>query len=625
MCGIVGIYQRRSASLLREEAFLRARDSISYRGPDEAGSYISGPIALGHRRLSIIDLAGGKQPFSTADGRYTIIFNGEIYNYKELRRKLDPYVKFRTTSDTEVLLHYYIQFGHQGLSDLNGMFAFAIWDRHTQELFLARDRFGKKPLYYTDAPDGSFIFASELKAILSYLPQKPPLNKSALTQYLLYEYIPNTSTPFESIHKLPPGSWMKISAETIEQGTWWQLYPFPTDYQGDLTHPEATFDHLLDQAVQARMVADVPVGVLLSGGIDSSTVAWYMRKHTNRLHSFSVGFQHESFDESDFATVAADSIGTQHHTVRFTLDTFHETLDTILERMDEPLADASLLPTYAVSAEAKKHVTVVLDGDGADELLFGYDTFPAYQLSLLYEKIPTAFHNIFEELIYKLPTRHTYFSLDFKLKSFLRGMRFHRSIRNQVWIGSFHDKELRSLVTDEWQESLGTLYAPARDLVAQYKDIQSLDQLSLIYLSQYLQGDILPKIDRATMYASLEARTPFLDPKLVSFILQLPQHQKYAFPKGKQILRMVMHNRIPDSIVYRKKKGFGTPIGQWLKGPLKNVMYSTLSEENIRTAGIVRPDAVSRLIKQHLSGKADHRKKLWTLMVLHWWWQRWAN
>lgn len=568
---------------------------------------------------------GGKQPLSSSDGRYTIIFNGEIYNYKELRRKLDPYFKFRTSSDTEVLLNHYIQFGSQGLSDLNGMFSFAIWDREKQELFLARDRFGKKPLYYTQADDGSFVFASELKAILSYIPHKPPLNKSALVQYLLYEYIPNSNTPFESIHKLPPGSWMKVSSHRIESGTWWQLYPVPTDYQGDLTHPETTFDKLLDQAVQARMVSDVPVGVLLSGGIDSTTVAWYMRQHTKRLHSFSVGFRNDSFDESKYAMMAADSIGTQHHSVQFTLDTFHETLDTILNRMDEPLGDSSLLPTYAVSKEAKNHVTVVLDGDGADELLFGYDTFPAYQLSLLYEKIPTSLHNFLEEIIYKLPTRHTYFSLDFKLKSFLRGMRFHRSIRNQIWIGSFHDKELKSLLTDSWQESLHMLYEPTRNLVAQYKHLAPLDQLSLIYLSQYLQGDILPKIDRATMYASLEARTPFLDPQLVSFVLQLAQHHKYAFPKGKLLLRNIMHHRLPEAIVYRKKKGFGTPIGEWLKGPLQDLMLSTLSQEHVRAAGIVKSEETSRLIQEHLAGKADHRKKLWTLMVLHWWWQRWAN
>ncbi len=624
MCGIIGIYQRKSASLLRPEDFRRARDTISYRGPDESGEYISGPVALGHRRLSIIDLNGGKQPFSSSDGRYTIIFNGEIYNYKELRRKLDPYVKFRTSSDTEVLLNYYIQFGIPGLSDLNGMFAFAIWDRARQELFLARDRFGKKPLYYTQTDDGSFVFASELKAILSYLPKKPSLNKSALVQYLLYEYIPDEGTPFESIHKLPAGSWMKVSMTQIEQGTWWQLYPFPTDFTGDVHDPEKTFDTLLDQAVSSRMVADVPVGVLLSGGLDSTTVAWYMRQHTKQLHSFSVGFKNESFDESHYATLAADAIGTQHHAVRFTVDTFHETLDTVLARMDEPLGDASLLPTYAVSREAKNHVTVVLDGDGADELLYGYDTFPAYQLSLLYEKIPTELHNLLERIAHTLPTRHTYFSLDFKLKSFLRGMRFHRSIRNQVWIGSFHDKELKSLLTPDWQGPIDSLYEPVRKLTSQYKDMEPLKQLSLIYLSQYLQGDILQKIDRATMYASLEARTPFLDPKLVSFALQLSQDHTYSFPTGKQILRNVMTDRIPEAILERKKKGFGTPIGEWLKGPLKDLMQSTLSQEQIRRVGIVQPEGVQRLIEEHLKGRGDHRKKLWTLMVLHWWHQRWA-
>lgn len=625
MCGIVGTFARQKNSQPQAEKLRRMRDAIAYRGPDQAGEYIKGPIALGNRRLSIIDLSTGDQPLHSSDGRYTIVFNGEIYNYRQLRQPLEKHYPFKTTSDTEVLLYHYIHFGPEGLSQLNGMFAFAIWDEKTHELFLARDRFGKKPLYYHETPSGEFLFASEVKSIVSYLPQKPPLNQRSLVQYLLYEYIPDLDTAFTGIHKLAPGSWMKISPTTMTHQQWWHIFPIPQDYTGDFSHPEKTFDTLLDNAVQARMVADVPVGVLLSGGIDSSTVAWYMRQHTQELHSFSIGFPDASFDESAYARLAAEKFNIHHHAIPFTLDTFHETLATIQERLDEPLADASLLPTYAVSKEAKKWVTVVLDGDGADELLYGYDTFPAYYLSLLYDKIPTVIHHGLQRLIDLLPTRHTYFSLDFRLKSFLRGVQFSDDIRNQVWIGSFHDKELHDLLTPEWQPHITDIYKPVTDLTSRLHGLSPLERLSIVYLSHYLQGNILPKIDRATMYASLEARTPFLDPTLVSFVLQLPLEQKYTFFQGKKILRQVMANRIPQEILKRKKQGFGIPLGAWLKGPLKDLMLSTLSTKNVQALGMVRPDVVQRYIHEHLSGKADHRKKVWTLMILQWWWERWGR
>ncbi|MGH9857601.1 MAG: asparagine synthetase B family protein, partial [Acidobacteriota bacterium] len=311
--------------------------------------------------------------------------------------------------------------------------------------------------------------------------------------------------------------------------------------------------------------------------------------------------------------------------ISFTLESFHETMEAILPNLDEPLADASLLPTYLVSTEAKKHVTVVLDGDGADELFYGYDTFPAYHASLIYQKVPAAMRRFWEQLIYTLPTRHTYFSVDFRLKSFLRGMPYRDEIRNQVWIGSFHDQELRALLTRDYQGYIETIYEPITRVTKEMQALQPLERLSLVYLCHYLQGDILQKIDRATMYASLEARTPFLDPRLVSFVLQLAEKEKYSFPKGKRLLRSVMSGRIPDQILKRKKQGFGIPLGAWLRGPLRDCMQATLAPDRLEAAGIVNPTAVTTLIEEHLGGQADHRKKLWTLMVLHWWQERWVR
>lgn len=625
MCGIVGIFNRQTLAQPELDRLRHMRDTIAYRGPDQAGEFIQGPIALGIRRLSIIDLKSGTQPISSADGRYTIVYNGEIYNYRQLRQRLTKQFTFHTSSDTEVLLYHYIRFGPEGLSQLNGMFACAIWDNDTHELFLARDRFGKKPLYYQLLPDNTFVFGSEIKTILDFSKKRPALDRQALTRYLLFEYIPDNDTPFTPIKKVPAGGWLRIHQQQIEQKQWWNVYPYPTDYQGDFSHPKKTLDELLNQAVHDRMIADVPVGVLLSGGIDSTTITWYMRQHTRHLHSFSVGFEDKSFNESGYAKLAAQSLQTEHHHVSFTLDSFHQALEAILPKLDEPLADASLLPSYIVSREAKRHVTVVLDGDGADELFYGYDTFPAYELSLHYQRLPKQLKTVFEQIINTLPTSHRYFSWDFRLKSFLRGMPFPNEIRNQVWLGSFSDKELTNVLTTEWQAGLADLYQPIVKFTRPLTKLKPLERLSLVYLVHYLQGDLLPKIDRATMYASLEGRTPFLDPRLVSFVLQLPQSAKYRFPQGKRILRSLMRGRIPQMIVDRKKQGFGIPLGVWLRGPLRQLMESTLSPAKLEAVGIVRPEAVATLIREHLQAKADHRKKLWTLMILHWWWKRWVR
>jgi asparagine synthase (glutamine-hydrolysing) len=622
MCGIAGVLERASDRQPDQQAVRAMCDQIAYRGPDDEGYFTDGPVALGFKRLSIIDLKGGKQPLTTPDGRYTIIFNGEVYNYRELRRQLEGHYRFTTASDTEVLLYHYIHWGPAGLEQLNGMFAFAVWDREKQELFLARDRFGKKPLYYTDVK-GTFVFASELKSLRRYLPKSPALNRNALTKFFLFEHIPSPATPYENIHKLPAGHWLKVSKDNLKLQQWWRLHPTPQSYTGDLSTPLQTFDHLLDAAVHDRMVADVPVGVFLSGGIDSSTITWYMRQHTNDLHSFSVNFHEKSFDQADFAQLAAQALQTQHHEITFTVPRFFEILPIIQERMDEPLADASLLPTYLVSREAKKYVTVVLDGDGADELLYGYGTFMAYHLAETLQHIPPSVTALLQAGAEYLPTRYTNFSFDFKVKSFLRGLAFPPAVRNQVWIGSFHDQELRELLAPEWQSEVDSLYAPLQELHRELHTLKPLERLSIEYLSYYLPDDILQKIDRATMYSSVEARTPFLDHRLVSFLLQLPEHHKYQQLKSKLILKRVMADRLPAAIINRKKSGFGIPLGAWLRGPLKNLMEETLSPARLNRLGIVRPEPVAQLMQEHMSRRADHRKKLWTLMVWQWWSERW--
>ena len=625
MCGIAGIYHRTLEKSVDLPVLSRMRDVIAYRGPDSAGAFVSGPIGLGIRRLAIIDITGGTQPMQSPDGRYTIVFNGEIYNYRELRARYRERYAFRTQSDTEVFLAHVIHAGPEGLRDLNGMFACAIWDREREELFLARDRFGKKPLYYADLGE-LFLFGSEPKSLLEHSSLSRDLDPVAITQYFLHEYMPSPRTPFARMRKLPPGHWLRVTRATLTLRRWWQLPPAPVP--PSRAHPEQRvrhFDDVFRSAVTARMVADVPVGVLLSGGIDSTTIAWYMRQQTKELHSFSASFQEATFDESRYALLAAQKIGTHHHDVPFTLDRFHETLALVKERLDEPLADASLLPTLAVSQEAKKWVTVVLDGDGADELFLSYNTFPAYQLSLLAERLPRFLRTALTRSVVSLPTRHTNFSTDFMLKSFVRGLPFRGAVRNQVWLGSFHDQELRRLLHPAWQDAVAKIYDPVTALEETFSARSPLERLSLIYLSQYLSEDILVKIDRATMYASVEGRTPFLDPALVAFVLGLPLHERYRMFRGKQLLARMMRGRIPKAIINRPKKGFGIPLGAWLRGPLRPLLVETLAPDRTAATGILEPSPVRRLVSEHLDGQADHRKKLWTLMVFLWWWERWAR
>lgn len=657
MCGIVGVINQAGREKPSPEVLHRMRGVLLHRGPDDTGELFSENAALGFCRLAIIDLRGGAQPLTSADGRYTLIFNGEIYNYKELRPALESKHTFRTQSDTEVLLYHLIEYGPAGLSRLNGMFAFALWDKQKQELLLARDRFGKKPLYYTQAGE-SFLFASELKSLLQYPTIDRTLDKTALARYFLFEYIPAPDTPFQNIKKVPAGGYLNLSAKdsklNIQQ--WWRLENLLSEPGGvnfgdlvrgtgilnvqsreagratqenrsrNFTPPDASanikqLDQLLDQAVRYRMIADVPVGVLLSGGIDSSTIAYYMRKHTNHLHSFSVSFEESSFNESPYALTAAKALGTTHHDIPFTLKEFENTLEVVRDQLDEPLADASLLPTLLVSQAAKEHVTVTLDGDGADELLYGYDTFPAHKIARGLGPVAA----VVGALANALPTSYQNFSLDFKLKSFARGLPYQGLARNQVWLGSFHDKEVTELLTPEWQISAEDFYQPMHEISARFHRATPLQQLSAAYLAHYLQDGILAKLDRASMYASLESRTPFLDPALASFLFQLPDFEKMRGLKSKIILKKLMADRLPLSIVNRPKKGFGIPLGLWLRGPLKSLLQETLSRQTIESTGFCNWPVVERLINEHLSGQVDHRKKLWTLMIFHWWHQKWVT
>jgi asparagine synthase (glutamine-hydrolysing) len=594
--------------------------TVRHRGPDDAGVYLDRDFGAGFRRLSILDLSpAGHQPMTTPDGRWTIVFNGEIYNFKELREKYCAGVKLRSTSDTEVLLQVLAQRGKEALSELRGMFALALWDTERRRLLLARDPFGKKPLYFAERGT-TFLFASEIKALLS----SPAIgtvepDRAALAKYFLYEYVPGPATGFAGIRQLLPGHVLEVTEQGVTTQAWWQ-----PAYEPKLAVPEqeaaARFDELLRQAVARRMIADVPVGLLLSGGIDSTTIGWYMREASSApIHSFSISFAERTFNEASYARQAAASLGTEHHDLRFGLKEFHEAVAETTPLMDVPFGDASLLPTYTVSKLARSQITVALDGDGSDELLGGYGTFQAAELA---EKLPRLWQGVWQGMAAAaqlLPTNYRDFSFDFKVKSFLRGLGEPLPYRNQVWLGSFTPAETAGLLQPAWRLAPADLTADIARLVPQLKSLDAFDAVSLMTVHHYLANDILVKLDRASMFVSLEARTPFLDVDAASYVMRLPA----GFKRNKYLLKKVMRGRIPDAIIDRPKKGFGIPLGWWLKGPLYEWASSVLEHKKLAAHGILNPAPVRRLLAEHRHGKADHRKKLWTLLAWQLWYDAW--
>lgn len=615
MCGIAGILSK-NGQPPRVGDLNKMCHVIAHRGPDDSGIYSNGPVVLGHRRLAILDLsAAGHQPMTTMDGRYTIVFNGEIYNYRELADRFLPDVKLRSSSDTEVLLHLLARRGMAVLPELRGMFAFAFWDAQEQTLCLAQDPFGKKPLYVRE-DSAVWSFASELKALIAHGSE---LDHTAMAQYFLYEYVPTPRTPFKNISQLPRGHYCLIKGTTKQVVKWWE----PTFLPKITESFEATvarFDQLLNQAVARRLISDVPVGIFLSGGIDSTTIAWYMRQHvTGEFHSFSVSFREPSFDETPYAQLAARHLGTQHHQLHFSLAAFTQTLQQVVPLLDTPLGDASILPTTAISRLARESITVVLDGDGSDELLGGYGIFSAATIAEQLNLLPNRLWRHGEVAAALLPTSYRNFSWDFKIKSFLRGLGYSLPHRHQIWLGSFSPLELTELLAPRWRETTANVFEPIDQLQEKLRHLTPPDQVSLLLLQGYLADDLLVKLDRATMMASVEARTPFLDVDFAAFAMRLPTEWK----RNKNILKHVMAGRIPEAIIRRSKKGFGIPLGWWLKGPLYEWAAHVLEPGKLLTDDIINPHVPLRLLAEHRRGTADHRKKLWTLLAWQLWYDHW--
>jgi len=606
MCGVAGFVGRGERSVLEQMTH-----RIIHRGPDAAGYYAEPErgVFLGHRRLSIVDLAGGSQPMWTSDNRIGVVFNGEIYNHADLRKELKSAgCEFQTDhSDTEVLLHAWRTWGEAFVSRLNGMWAFAIYDRDQDCLFLSRDRFGKKPLYWFQQA-GTFAFASELSALMAHPDCPRTVSNRSLQKFFAYGFVPAPLTMLERVWKLPGGHNLRFNLKDQSHTTapFWRFELEPDEME---LSEDALIDELLsilDASVQRRLIADVPLGVFLSGGVDSSLIAALAAKHVgaDELQTFSIGFTEPTFDELPFANQVASLLNTDHHTELLDLGKAMDLLPGILEGLDEPQGDASLLPTWLLARFTRQNVTVALGGDGGDELFAGYDPFLALRKAETYARlVPRPVHQAIRLLASRLPVSHANMSLDFKIKRTLRGLSYPPSHWNPAWMGALEPREITDF--------LGTpctaedVYSEAISAWEQCSLTNPVDRTLEFFTRFYLQDGILAKVDRATMMNSLEARAPFLDIEVANFARRLPSLWKLRDGTTKYLLKKAALRLLPTEIVHRKKKGFGTPVGAWLRsGQLAPTSQDPFVRE--RTAA-------------HHTGRIDDRLFLWCQIVLEHW------
>jgi asparagine synthase (glutamine-hydrolysing) len=631
MCGIYG-YITQTATIC-PTVLHRMGHVLRHRGPDDEGELILSAsemsVGLGHKRLSIIDLSpAGKQPMANEDETIWITFNGEIYNFRELRDGLKQKGhQFRSNSDTEVVIHLYEELGTNCLQQLNGMFAFALWDAKRRTLFLARDRTGKKPLHYCIA-NGNFVFASEIKALLQHPAVTRELDLKALHKYLAYEYVPAPHTIFKSIKKLEPGHYLLYCNGTAVTSQYWDIpiEDYPISDRTEAQYVEE-LEELLERAVSSRLMADVPVGLFVSGGLDSGLVAAMARKAKQDLECFSIGFEESSFDESRYAQQIARSLGLKHHLKIFNANDMLAMVERLPEILDEPLADPSILPLYLLSKFASEYMKVVLSGDGGDELFAGYQTYQAHKFVTFYDALPGFVKELIKAAAFHLPVSHRYLSLDFKLKQFLRGVGVSSEIRFFLWRGAFSNAERNELLSPEIRSELQkeNAYEEIYRYVRQSGLTKELERILYLSMKLYLQDNNLVTVDRASMANGLEVRSPLLDRDVVEFVCRLPMEYKLKGLKTKYLLKKIAEKFLPRNVVYRKKKGFGVPLAKWLNGELKEFMLDHLSQQKIEQQGIFHYPYVKKLIDEQLLKTKDNREPLWTLLVFQTWYERYVG
>jgi asparagine synthase (glutamine-hydrolysing) len=617
MCGICGIFDFARGRPADPGVVEQMNATLLHRGPDSGGTHIDGPAGLAARRLAIIDLAHGDQPMLAESGQIAVVQNGEILNHLELRAELEREgTRFRTTCDTEVLLHLYVRHGTGFVSRLRGMFALALWDRRNERLVLARDRFGIKPLHYA-VEDGRISFGSELKALLRQPGFSRETDPAALHAFLAFNSIPAPLTIFRAARKLPPGHLLVCDARGPRIERYARPAPAPADELRGEPESElvAELRTRLEDSVQAHLLADVPVGVLLSGGVDSSVLtALAARVSPHRVSTFSIGFRERSFNELDLARRVAERYGTDHHelVVEPRVD---ELLPKLAAAFDEPFADSSAIPTYLVSQLAAEHVKVVLSGEGGDELFGGYETYSADQLALRFGRAAARL----APLIERLPSSDGRVSLEYRAKRFARAATLAPLERHHGWKEILSAEQRAELLQPEWRAGAGDPLETWRERFAETSASPLLARLQDVDLGIYLADDLLVKTDRMSMAHSLEARVPYLDPVVSDLALALPTKHKVRGLSKKRLLRAAAAELIPGELLRARKRGFSIPAAAWLRGELEPLAREVLAPERTRSQGYFDPAFVARLLDEHVARRQDHSRQLWGLMSFSLW------
>lgn len=611
MCGIAGIAGHDPGP----DVLVAMTRALAHRGPDGEGFYRCArrPVALGHRRLSILDHEGGAQPMADAEGRVVVVHNGEIYNHRELRVELEGagHRFCSDHSDTEVLVHGWRQWGRELPLRLNGMFAFCVYDREAGRLFLARDRFGKKPLYWWGA-GGALVFASELTSLLRHPAVGREIDPLALKRYFAYGYIPAPLSLYRRVAKLPGGHRLEFDLATgaARSDAYWRFTVEPDEALALRPEGEVAEDlrGRLAAAVRRRLVSDVPLGIFLSGGMDSSAVVAVAAREAGaeRLKTFAIGFREASFDESAYARVMASHAGTEHHEEILGIGDARAIADSVMGLLDEPMGDSSIVPTYLLARFARRSVTVALGGDGGDELFAGYAPFRALGLARAYTRfVPLPLRRTIRGMVDLLPAGEGYLSLDFKLKRTLRGLEYPQGAWNPAWLGPLEPREVAELLREP--VSVETVYADALEAWESSRAPDLVGRTTEFYARFYLQDSVLAKVDRATMMVGLEARAPFLDNEVVDLARRLPASLKCRGGRGKHILRESMRGRVPDRLLDRPKQGFAMPLTAWLKTwPMPETSAAVTFD------GL----AFERRVAGHRAGRRDDRLFLWSWLVL---------
>ncbi|MEZ6109836.1 MAG: asparagine synthase (glutamine-hydrolyzing) [Pirellulaceae bacterium] len=636
MCGITGAIWTDPDKAIDATTLTRMTDVLRHRGPDDSGQfrnewrtrepYEAQPgVALGFRRLSIIDLSGGHQPMANETDDVWVVFNGEIYNYPALRNRLEGAGhRFRTHSDTETLVHLYEDEQLDMFHHLNGMFAFAVWDGPRRRLVLARDRIGQKPLFYR-AEAGRVLFASELKSLLQVPDVPREIDPGAVDEYLTYQYVPHPHCILQGIHKLPPGHFAVFQDGNVEVRPYWQ-----PDFAHEIAIDEREAVHrvreLLESSVTMRMRSDVPLGAFLSGGIDSSLLTAIMQKHSEQpIKTFSIGFPEAEFDETAYARQVAEHLGCDHERFEVTPDGV-EILPKLIWHYDEPFADSSAVPTWYVSQLTRRHVTVALSGDGGDELFGGYDRYKAVRVATRLDRVPSV-RNFFAASVWsRLPDSTAQRSLLRKIKRFSEAVRQPPERRYLRWLVIFDEARRAEIYNDDFLTELPDR-DPASFVQNAWRRAGRRDPVtcaSLADVTTYLPCDLMTKVDIASMAHSLEVRQPFLDYRLVEFAASLPVRLKLRWGRGKWLLRSAFGSMLPAEIWNRRKMGFGVPIAKWFRNELKEMVHDTLLADDAKCRRFFREDVLHRTVREHTDGTFNHGYRLWCLLMLELWMRQWT-